>query len=125
MYTEYYPDGLRDVYQGKTGYIYRCCCDAELSLENPTSISCALVSRTPVDTTGCTALLDVYEALLEYERAGKLIVRRFETLSEKQHSFAKKMVLEEIRERHLKEQPESSYSRFLRERFEDVWREAT
>lgn len=125
VYTEYYPQALRDVYGEKTGYIYRCRCEAELSLENPTSISCALVSRAPVEATGCTALLDVYEALLEYERAGQLIVRRFEALSEKQRDFAKRMVLEEIQERRLKEQPECSYSCFLRERFEDVWREAT
>lgn len=124
VYTEYYPQALKDVYGGKTGYIYRCRCEVELSLDNPTSIGCALVSRSPVEVKGYTALLDVYEALLEYERSGKLIVRRYETLSEKQKETGEKLVLGEIRTWKLREQPDCSYSRFLRERFPEIWEKA-
>ena len=116
VYTEYYPDALRDIYGGKIGYIYHSRCAVELSLENPTPIGCALVSRKPV-------LVDVHEALLEYERAGKLIVRRYETLSEKQKAFAEKMLLEEIHKHKLKEK-DCDYSRFLMKRFAQIWEKA-
>ena len=123
VYMEYYPGAMKDVYGGKTGYIYHSRCEVELSLENPTPIGCALVSRKPVPVDGYTAMADVYESLLEYERAGKLIVRRYETLSDKQKAFAEKMLLEEIQKHGLKEK-DCDYSRFLQERFAEVWEKA-
>jgi len=123
VYTEYYPDALRDIYGGKMGYIYHSRCEVELSLDNPTAIGCALVSRKPILVDGYTAVTDVYESLLEYERAGKLIVRRYETLSEKQKAFAEKMLLEEIQKHKLKEK-DCDYSRFLQARFAEVWEKA-
>lgn len=124
VYTEYYSGALKDVYSDKMGYIYRCCCDAELLLDSPTPIGCALVSQKPVEVRGYTALPNVYEALLEYERAGKLIISRFETLSDSQKAFGEKMLTEEIRKYRLKENPDCNYSRFIRKRFAKIWEKA-
>ena len=123
VYTEYYPDALRDIYRGKMGFIYRSRCEVELSLDDPTSVGCALVSRKPVTVDGYTCLADVYEALLEYERAGTLIIKRYETLTEKQRGLFEKMLTEEIQKHKLKE-TDCDYGRFLQERFADVWENA-
>lgn len=124
VYTEYYPHALEDLYGGKTGYVYHCYCDAEISLETDTANPCAMVSRKPVEVCGYMELLDVLEALLEYERCGKLMVRRYDTLNWRQLEYIRLTVAEEIQKYRLKETPSDKYSAFLRQRFPEVWNQA-
>ena len=59
--------------------------------------------------------------LLEYEKEGMLIIRRFEDLSDGQRVNIKKQMQQEILNYNLLSMPKCGYSKFIRERFPDVW----
>lgn len=122
VYTEYYPHALADVYRGQRGYLYLC---SKLpALENPTEINCAYVCEKPVPVDRCIVLDDVYRSLLDYEKAGLFVIRRYEELSEKQKENILNMIEEEIQAYHLLSLPHCGYSRFIRERFPQAWKRA-
>lgn len=119
VYYEYYRDALRDVYEGKAGYLYTC---------EALPKSCAPIlegrewrAAKPVPVDGCIPLLDVYAALLEYEAAGKLRIVRYETLTEGQKQQRDRMIAKEIEDCRLKENGDCDYSIFLKERFPHLW----
>ena len=66
---------------------------------------------------------DLYEWLLEQERSGHLRVSRYEEKSPQALKNWHTGILEEIRRMHLIEVPDSSYARFIREKFPAVWEE--
>ena len=119
IYTEYYPNALADVYRGQRGYIYQCRKTNDMS--NPTNINCAYVCPKPVIVDKCITMDDVYMNLLKYEKEGMLIIRRFEDLPDGQRVNIKEQMQQEILNYDLLSMPECSYSRFIRERFPDVW----
>lgn len=119
IYTEYYPNAMADVYSGKTGYLYQC--NEVNNIQNPTNINCAYVCEKPIIINKCTEYKDIYENFLEYGKQGKLIIQRYETLSKKMLSFINVQVQSEIKENNLKNNPDLSYSLFLRTHFPDIW----
>ena len=118
-YIEYYPDALEDVYKGKRGYIYSCIEDNKMF--NYPEINDVLVSETVVKTESCYEIIDVYEKLLEYEKEGKLIIQRFDTLTSKQKTSINEMILNEITRYNLLCTPENEYSKFIKTRFNTIW----
>lgn len=100
VYTEYYPNALADVYSGKSGYLYEC--SKIDDIQNPTNINCVYTSENPVLIDKCTVFKDIYENLLEYEKHGKLIIQRYETLSSKMLAFINEVVQSEITDNNLK-----------------------
>lgn len=118
VYMEYYPDALKDVYEGREGYLYGCehLPKGGISLENR-----VFAAEEPVPVSECIRLEDVYAWLLEQERLGKLKVVRYAELSDPQRCEAERMVTEEIRKYHLSVRPDCGYARFLRTRFARVW----
>jgi hypothetical protein len=119
IYTEYYSNAMADVYSGKAGYLYEC--NKVDNIQNPTTISCAYVCETSVLIDKCTEIGDVYDAFLEYEKQGELIIQRYETLSQKMLETINLMVQSEIKENNLKSNPNLSYSLFLKKHFLDIW----
>lgn len=118
-YTEYYENAMEDVYKSKSGYIYQC---IEINnIENPTNINCAYVCEQPVPVCSVIKIKDMYEWFLEQEQNGKLRITRFRTLTETQRQFAKKMISEEIATWNLHNDPDSSYSKFISNRFPEIW----
>ena len=120
VYTEYYPNALADVYSGQRGYIYQCRKTKDMS--NPTNINCAYVCPIPISVENCIMMDDVYACLLKYEKDGMLIVNRFEDLSAKQRENIDKQMRQEILNYNLLSKLECGYSKFIRERFPDVWK---
>ncbi|HEY5523922.1 MAG TPA: hypothetical protein VIK26_01150 [Clostridium sp.] len=118
-YTEYYPNAMADVYSGKTGYLYEC--SKVDNIQNPTNINCAYVCETPMLIDKCTVFKNIYENFLEYEKQGKLIIQRYETLSLKKLSFINKVVQSEITDNNLKSNPNVDYSLFLKKHFPETW----
>lgn len=119
IYIEYYPNAMADVYSGKTGYLYEC--SRVEAIQNPTNINCAYTCEKNVPIDKCTEFKDIYENLLEFEKQGKLIIQRYETLNSKMLSFINMTVQSEIKENSLKNRPDLSYSLFLKSHFPDVW----
>ena len=118
-YTEYYPEAMADVYKGKSGYIYECESPAETV--NPTHIKCAYLSAETVKVHSVMVINDMYEWIAECEKSGEVIIQRYKDLSPGQLEFAHNMVKNEIIKYELKNKPESGYTRFLKEKFAEVW----
>lgn len=119
VYFEYYPNALKDVHFHKTGYLYEC--DDIPNAGNPTKINCAYVCEQPIKIDRYAVVNDVYEKLLEYEESGKLIIRRYNTLTEKQRENCRKMIRNEIMKYDLLHKTNDCYADFLKSRFPIIW----
>lgn len=120
VYTEYYADALADIYREKTGFLYRCS-GAGIS-ENPTGIPGVYVSQAPVTVLEEQEIPDMLVWLLEQEKRGHLRIRRYSDLTREAKEQLEEMIAREITVNRLYEHPEISYSRFLAEKFSEVWK---
>lgn len=96
-YEEYFPNALRKLYSGRTASLYFCMPETIERTEIPNEV----VSQKVVSVIKETVIPDVYEALLEQERTGALVIRRYEELSQKMLDWICKAEAEEIRKRNL------------------------
>ena len=109
---EYYPNALEETYRGVSGYLYRAASirEAPQAIEIPS----AAVSAVPVPVDGVETIPDAYEAVLEAERKGLLLVTRYENLSEKMLDWIRKTMQEQYD--GAEDQPEYRY--FLQNKFD-------
>lgn len=71
-----YPDALKEVSEGISGYIYEI--DAEESQIIPfKNIPCARLATEPVKVKKCTRVDNEYNLFMEYARQGKMKVGYF------------------------------------------------
>lgn len=93
---EYYPDALRDTYQGVSGYIYtvREVCDGGFQAGIPDAVT----SAEPLQTEGSEYIEDAYEAILEAEREGLLRILRYENLPEGMKAWLERTTITEYEE---------------------------
>lgn len=96
-YEEYFPDALRLLYQGKRASLYQCS-PAQVTA---TQIPNEAVSEQAVPILREIPVPDVYEALLEQERLGALVIRRYEELSPKMLDWIRNAEADEIRQHDL------------------------
>lgn len=116
FYEEYFPDALREIYGGKSGWLYICAPEEAVRTEIPNEA----VSAKPVPVTSAVFVPDAYEALLEQERAGALCISRYETLSAESLQWIRQAEAEEIRSRRLWEQ-ESPMAAYMRRHYPESW----
>ena len=122
VYDEYYPGAFSDVYSGKQGFIY--CCDDIFDMQNPTNINCAYVCEHDIEVGNVIEIADMYEWFLEREKNDELKINLYENLTQKQKDGFRKIILNEIEENDLKHKPDCGYSKFIREKFPDIWNES-
>lgn len=118
VFTEYYKDELKDLYYGRAGYIYEV--ENVEFKENPTNISCAFVTEKEVSVKSELKINNLYDKFLEYEKQHKLIIKKYEDLTDNELNNIKKIVINEIRENNLINET-SSYSQFIKEKFPKEW----
>lgn len=108
---EYYPNALAETYQGVSGYIYyvNSIHEAGPAIEIPD----AAVSSIPAPVEGVEFISDAYEAILDAERKGLLLITRYENLSDNMHRWIRKTIQEQYDS--AEEQPEYRY--FLKNKF--------
>lgn len=75
---EYFPDALKTIYKGKSASLYLCVPEESTETEIPNEI----ISEKPVAVLSEKHIPDVYDALLEQERIGRLKIYRHGELSE-------------------------------------------
>jgi hypothetical protein len=104
---EYYPDALQRTYSGVSGYIYTVTDppDAEFSIGIPDTV----VSDQPVFTDSAEFIPDAYEAILQAEREGKIIIHRYEELTEQKIEWIHRTIRDEYQ--NVEDHPE--YRHFL------------
>lgn len=110
QYDEFFPDALRTIYQGQSGWVYTCCGEYPTLEKMPW----VYLSERPVPVTGGRFIPDLYEELLRYEGEGQLVIHRYDTLSEKKKAANDRCILRSVRESHLPEQPGDPYLAFIR-----------
>ena len=131
---EYYPGMLQETYQGVSGYIYQaeqlpkgqgefangaskqnCASEDEkadgamIDLQIPD----AVVSSLPVNVTGAEFIPDAYDAIMEAERKGLIMILRYEDFSEKKKQWLRGVIAKEYEE--AADHPEYRY--FLKNHF--------
>lgn len=82
VYHELYPNALREVSEGVSGYIYEVHAEENqvISFKN---ISCARLATKPVEVTKFIRVGNAYALFMEYVEQGKMKVGHFEDKSEK------------------------------------------
>lgn len=120
VYDELYPNALREVSEGVSGYIYDCDVDEDQALPF-LDIPCARLSTQPVRVDGVMEVPNAYELLKRYEAEGKLLIGRFEEKSQRELEWYYGAIRSYMGRKQMHLTPECSYARFIREKFPFVW----
>lgn len=118
-YEEYFPDALRILYAGKSASLYECA----PQITDRTPIPNEIVSPLPVSVLREVCIPDVMEALLEQERLGALMIRRYEQLSPRTREWIFHAEKGEIMKRRLLHTP-SPMADYMKLHYPDVWEAA-
>ena len=111
---EYYPDAMERTYKGVSGYIYRAekITDSGFEVQIPD----AAASSLPVPVTGAEFVPDAYEAILQAEREGLIVIRRYGEMTDRMREWNKRT----IREEYAAAADHPEYRHFLRGCFADI-----
>ncbi len=115
-FEEYYPDALRLLYAGKSASLYECAPEVTETTRIPNEI----VSSQPVRILREIRIPDVMEALLEQQRQGALIIRRYEELSPAMKAWIFRAELDEIKKRNLLHVP-GPMAEYMKRCYPEVW----
>lgn len=119
--TESFPNHLYEFYNGVSGCIYTC--EGDFITDYAVGIKYAAISKEPVKIIDCDIVDNAYERLLQYEREGKLIINRFENLTQDMHDGRTRTILRTIKNLNLLEE-KHPLSVFIKEKFPDLWEQA-
>lgn len=115
-YDEYFPNALRLLYKGQSASLYLCA----PGCVHTTAIPNEAVCDTPVAIVRETHIPDVYEALLEQEARGALIIHRYETLPPEMLDWVRRTEADEIRSRNLMHRP-GPMAEYYRRHYPESW----
>ena len=118
-YEEYFPDALRILYAGKSASLYECAPQETKSTQIPNE----MVSPQPVKVLREIHIPDVMQALLEQERQGKLVIRRYEQLSPDARNWILQAEKSEITKRGLLHAP-SPMAAYMQLHYPQSWEAA-
>lgn len=115
-FDEYFPNALEILYRGKSASLYLCNPDKT----EKTRIPNEAISETAVPVISETHIPDAYEALLEQERLGLLVIHRYHELSEGMLNWIRKGEAEVIRKAKLINTP-GPMADYYREHYPESW----
>ncbi len=121
VYSEYYKNCFKDLYKGKTGFLYEC--ENVENVKNPTLIKDVYASESIVKISRCKKIDDVYAALMEYKENNMFGVKSFGEISEKELNFAYDEMRKNIMEHNLKACPNNPMRQFIISHFPHIWSE--
>ena len=119
-YEERFPDQIRTLYAGRSGWIYRC---EESAQMEKTRVPGIWVCREDVPVAGAEYIADAYEALVPYLAEGKVRVRVYETLSARERAENDGAIADYIRKSGVIRET-SPRADFYREYFPAAWEQA-
>ena len=120
IYHELYPNALREVSEGVSGYIYEV--EANESQVIPfKNIPCARLATKPIEVTRCTKIENAYELFLQYVAEGKLKIDRFEDKTQQQLNWWYTNLEAYLDEKDMIKTPDCSYALFIKKKFPHVW----
>ncbi len=120
-YEEQFHGQLKAFYEGVRGYVYSVLKSGDVTaLPHREDLFC---SKTPIRVYRVTEIPDVYQALLEYERAGQFHVLRYENASVEKQAELTERIAAYITQNNLPEQ-DSEESHFMKRYFAQAWEKA-
>lgn len=108
---EYYPNATYETYKGVSGFIYQVA-NHECAMPQE-DIPDAYISEQSLTTVSCEFVPDAYEALLEAEAAGLIVIKRYAELSEGMRRWLEKVIPQE----YAKAEDRPEYRHFLQSKF--------
>ncbi|MCH5258607.1 MAG: hypothetical protein J1F18_02580 [Lachnospiraceae bacterium] len=120
IYHELYPDALRQVSEGVSGYIYEVEADDRQVIPFK-NIPCARLATEPIEVVNSIRIENAYELFLEYMRQGKMRLGRFEDKTEQQLDWWYSSIADYLEEKDMIKNPDCSYAVFVRNKFPQVW----
>ena len=118
-FEEYFSDALEVLYRGKSASLYIC----RPETVETTRIPNEAVSEYPVPVLEEIFIPDVYEALLEQERLGNLVIRRHCDLPENMLNWIRKTQRKIILERNILKDS-GPMAAYYRANYPDSWADA-
>ena len=122
-FDEPFPDALKKLYAGKSGWLYSC----EEGNYERTKIPNEFVSAQPVRVTGAAYIPDAYEAFLQEQEAGNILLLAYAHSAADTKKFAEKLtwiekeISEEILHNKLWKEPDCDRARYYRENYPEIW----
>ena len=123
IYTESHPNALAEFYRDVKGYIYTSDVAKSDILENKTGIRIAVAAKDKQKIMECETVGDAYQKILEYEKAGEIIIRRYDELTPKELQNNESMILSGIKRLSLLE-GKHPLSSFVSHKFPELWEKA-
>ena len=120
VYHELYPNALKEVSEGVSGYIYEVLAE-ENQIIPFKNIPCARLATEPIEVMKCTKVENAYALFMEYVKQGKMKVSHFEDKSEQQLEWWYSCCVEYLEEKHMIETSKCSYASFIKEELPQVW----
>ena len=120
VYHELYPNALKEVSEGVSGYIYEVLAE-ENQIIPFKNIPCARLATEPIEVMKCTKVENAYALFMEYVKQGKMKVSHFEDKTEQQLEWWYSCCVEYLEEKHMIETSECSYASFIKEKLPQVW----
>ena len=118
-YEEYFPDALSILYKGKSASIYVCAPEAVEFTQIPNEV----VTASEVSVKEEIFIPDVYEAILEQERMGALIIRKYEQLNPRMLAWIRRAEKEEVLKRNLLNR-DGPMAEYMKLHYPDSWADA-
>lgn len=120
VYHELYPNALKQVSDGVSGYIYEV--EANDTQVIPfKNIPCARLATEPIEVINSIRVENAYELFLEYIRQGKMRLGCFEDKSEQQLDWWYSSIADYMSEKDMVKTPDCSYAVFIRKKLPQVW----
>ena len=115
-FDEYFPNALEILYRGKSASLYLCAPECTETTRIPNEA----VSEHQVPIIRETLIPDACEALLEQERLGALVIRRYHELPERAFDWIRKTQAQCIREAGILRTP-GPMADYYREHYPESW----
>ena len=117
VYNEQFPDQLKTIYQGRSGYLYTCENDGGIITAHTNGVWAA---RQPIKVANTEFITDVYAEILKAERSGEIQVIRYESLSDEKKQEITLMMRDNIIKNDWL-QSDSLKARFFKDNFPQSW----
>lgn len=114
IYHELYPNALKEVSDGVSGYIYEVNADEKQVLPFK-NIPCARLATEPIKPERYFEVTNAYELFMKYINEGRMKLGRFEEKTQKELDWWYSLIESYIREKRLPAY--CSYTEFVREKF--------
>ncbi|MGN0485613.1 MAG: hypothetical protein ACI4GB_00085 [Acutalibacteraceae bacterium] len=119
VYSEYFENAFRILYQGRKGYLYEC--ENLPIVEQPTNIPCAYTCPVRVKVDRVTEIPDLHDYFMNEIHNGKFRIKTRQEISEKEMKLVLDDMEKTVEEYSLRESPHHPMSQFTRQFFPEVF----